>query len=206
MKIVLIRHGDAEGAHGHAIGQTDLPLSLRGREDIAALAEHWPGPPPDAVWSSDLIRAVDSARLWCKRVGGPTPHIDPRLRELSLGDIEGLRWEDPRVSDDPQVRAWLDDWVHLAPPGGETLTALEARLQAFRATLPTAGTVVVFSHATPIRLWLGGVLGWPRTRLFELELPTASASALHRHSSGFEVSFAGQREPDFRAFLTDTSE
>lgn len=206
MKIVLIRHGDADGAHARAIGQTDLPLSAAGRADLLALAERWCGPPPDAVWSSDLLRALDSARLWSERVGAPEPQIDPRLRELSLGSIEGLRWEDPRVSDDPQVRAWLDDWVQLAPPGGETLADLAQRLQDFRSTLPTYGTLVVFSHATPIRLWITELLGWPRSRLFDLELPTASASALRRHSAGFEVSFAGQREPDFRTFLTDTSE
>jgi broad specificity phosphatase PhoE len=206
VKIVLIRHGDAEGAEGRAIGQTDLPLSIRGREDIAALARKWSGAPPDAVWSSDLRRAVDSAALWSEHVGGPPPRIDPRLRELSLGVIDGLGWGDPRVVDDPRVRAWLEDWVHLAPPGGETLEALEERLQDFRATLPREGTVVVFSHATPIRWWIRGLLGWSPARLFDLELPTASASGLRRHSSGFEVSFVGQREPDFRAFLTDTSE
>lgn len=206
MKIVLIRHGDAEGAHGRAIGQTDLPLSTSGRADLLALVEQWSGPPPDVVWSSDLQRAVDSARLWSERLGAPEPQIDPRLRELSLGTIEGLRWEDPRVGDDPMVRAWLDDWTRLAPPGGETLVDLAARLQDFRRLLPTRGTVVVFSHATPIRLWLCEQLGWRHERLFELELPTASASGLRQRSAGFEVSFVGQREPDFRTFLTDSSE
>lgn len=206
MKIVLIRHGDADGAEGRAIGHIDLPLSAGGRADLLALAAHWSGPPPDAVWTSDLQRAHDSARLWSARLGAPEPRVDPRLRELSLGAIEGLRWEDPRVGEDPQVRAWLDDWTRLAPPGGETLADLAARLQDFRSRLPTRGTVVVFSHATPIRLWLSERLGWPPERLFDLELPTASASGLRQRSAGFEVSFIGQREPDFRTFLTDSSE
>ncbi len=206
MKIVLIRHGDAEGAHGRAIGQTDLPLSTAGRADVADLADRWIGPPPLAIHTSDLARAAESAQILSQRLGGPAPEADSRLRELSLGEIDGGRWDDPRVAEAPTVRAWLQDWTTLAPPGGETLMQVRERLDAFRATLPTAGTVVIVSHATPIRLWLAELLDWPWSRLFDLELPTASASGLRRRSVGFEVSFAGQREPDFRPFLTDTSE
>lgn len=206
MKIVLIRHGDADGAHGRAIGQTDLPLSDSGRQDVERLAARWVGPPPATILSSDLHRALDSARVLAERIGGPAPVTDPRLRELSLGAIDGLCWDDPRVADDPAVRGWLEDWTQLAPPGGETLAEVHDRLDACRASLPDQGTVVIVSHATPIRLWLAECLDWPRSRLFEVELPTASASGLRRRSAGFEVSFAGQRDPDFRTFLTDAIE
>lgn len=206
MKIVLIRHGDATDAEGRAIGHCDLPLSASGGADIVALARHWAGPPPAAIWCSDLARAADSAALFAAALGGPTPIRDPRLRELCFGQIDGLRWDDPQVAENPAARAWLDDWQQLAPPGGETLAAVHTRLRAFRAELPTRGTQLVFSHATPLRLWLLDALGWPSSRLFELAIPTASASGLRRCSAGFEVSFAGQRKPDFRTFLTDPSE
>lgn len=206
MKIVLIRHGEAEGAVGRAIGHTDLPLSTAGRAAVATLADRWLGPPPTAIHCSDLARAAESARILAEHVGGPAPLADSRLRELSLGDIDGGRWDDPRLAEAPGVRAWLEDWTTLAPPGGETLLQVHERLAAFRAALPGAGTLVIVSHATPIRLWLADLLGWPWSRLFDLELPTASASGLRRRSAGFEVSFSGQREPDFRTFLTDAIE
>ncbi len=63
MKLVLVRHGEADGGQGRAVGHLDLPLSTAGARAIAALARSWRGLAPSRIVVSDLRRAAESARL-----------------------------------------------------------------------------------------------------------------------------------------------
>lgn len=85
MKIYLIRHG----RQNSPLCNVNVPLSPEGRRQAALLAERLKTVPLDAVWSSDLIRAVETAEiangLW------NVPHvIRPGIREISFGEMEGL--------------------------------------------------------------------------------------------------------------------
>lgn len=92
-RLFLIRHGEIQ-QHSEKIflGQTDVPLSARGREQAAAAAnalEQY-GITPDRIYTSDLSRTRETAEIIRSRVNPQAVLIkEKRLRELSLGDWDG---------------------------------------------------------------------------------------------------------------------
>jgi broad specificity phosphatase PhoE len=84
-RLWLVRHGATDWSDaGRLNGWTDVPLNERGRLQARSLAERLAGRQFAAVWSSDLMRAIETAQL---AVGEPVP--DGRLRELGFGSLEG---------------------------------------------------------------------------------------------------------------------
>lgn len=88
-KIYLIRHGEADGnLYRRMQGQYDAPLTDLGYAQVEALGKRFQDIPLDAVYSSDLYRAMFTASSLCLPKGLPL-HTDPRLREVNVGV-----WED----------------------------------------------------------------------------------------------------------------
>jgi broad specificity phosphatase PhoE len=177
MKIYLVRHGEAEGSEGLAVGYLDLPLSALGARNVEALADSWQGPLPDRIFSSDLRRAAESARIFAARLGGE-PVVDPRLREVSFGEWDGRSWDEIYERDRQRYEAWTERWWDLAPPGGESFADLEARVLAWFRELKDEETVLAVAHGGSIRALLAGLRVIPRERAFEIDLNPARISAL----------------------------
>lgn len=91
--LLLVRHGETDwNAERRWQGHADVPLNERGREQATALADRLAGDPIDAIYSSDLARARDTAAAVGDRLGVPVI-ADPALREIDVGSREGLTWE-----------------------------------------------------------------------------------------------------------------
>ena len=90
LELWLVRHGETTFSAGKRVaGWSDPPLTDNGRRQAEALREVIDGRRFVGVWSSDLQRAVDSARLaWGE------PETDQRLRECDFGDLEGCTYEE----------------------------------------------------------------------------------------------------------------
>ena len=89
-EIILARHGETDWNSGRRVqGHTDIPLNAAGVDQARALAEQLAGEPLTAVFSSDLSRALDTARAVAD-VHGLEVTVDPRLREKNFGTWEGL--------------------------------------------------------------------------------------------------------------------
>ena len=68
--ILLARHGETDWNRERRIqGHTDRPLTDEGRTQASVLAEELDRDPPDAVYSSDLVRAHETARIVANRFG-----------------------------------------------------------------------------------------------------------------------------------------
>jgi probable phosphoglycerate mutase len=138
----MVRHGETDwNADGRFQGWTDVPLNERGRVQADRLGRMLADESFDGVWSSDLIRAVETATI---AVGEPS--IDVRLRELEFGDIEGSRWSEL----DADLRAELKDFDTFQAPGGESAARFLDRVFAFFDDLPP-GVHIVFTHGGVIR-------------------------------------------------------
>jgi len=88
--LLLVRHGETDwNADGRLQGQTDRPLSDYGREQARQLAEDLHGEGFDAIYSSDLSRARETAEIVGGRLGLRV-ELDPDLREKDWGNWEGL--------------------------------------------------------------------------------------------------------------------
>lgn len=93
-KIIFVRHGQTEwNVLGRYQGQTDIALSPLGIEQAEKLAAHFPVDKVEAVYSSDLVRAMTTARCVADRFG-LTVEPRPELRELNFGDWEGLTYDE----------------------------------------------------------------------------------------------------------------
>ncbi|MGH2711640.1 MAG: histidine phosphatase family protein [Actinomycetota bacterium] len=141
----LLRHGSTDfSEQGKFLGWTDQPLSPAGRAEAAALKEIVSRLSPDRVWSSDLVRAVETARL-----AATEPTVDPRLRELDFGDLEGLRWGELT----PSLQKALVRFEGFEAPGGESVEELRERVHGFTEELGP-GRHLLVTHGGVIRLML----------------------------------------------------
>lgn len=142
--IWLFRHPKPQGAEGRCVGSgCDLPVDPRKAKRLAhrirrlARREQL----PRVVLTSPLRRCADVGR-WLRRWGF-VHRVDARLRELHFGTWEGRRWADiPRA----EVDAWVADFLHHRPGGGESLLDLFARL-------PRPGCALVVTHGGCINAW-----------------------------------------------------
>lgn len=142
LELWLVRHGETTRSVAHEVaGWSDPPLTETGREEIRRLRALFQGERFDGVWSSDLARAVESARLaWGE------PVQDPRLRELNFGELE----ERPFAEVDPEVAVEVMEFRSFELPGGESLDAFRRRIQDFVGELPP-GRHLLFVHGGVIR-------------------------------------------------------
>ena len=139
----LVRHGETPASKGRTLaGWADVPLTEHGEGQASALRPLLAGERFDGVWSSDLRRAITTARLaWGE------PRQDARLREMGFGELEGRPWEGL----EPPIREGFARFEGFAAPGGETFEDLRARVLSFLDGLP-AGRHLVFTHGGVVRL------------------------------------------------------
>jgi probable phosphoglycerate mutase len=157
MRLCLIRHAStAWNEDGRIQGQTDIPLSAKGQEQVAAwrLPEGFAAAP---CITSLLGRARETARL----LGFSEPATDPRLIEMRWGAFEGRRLADLRA----ELGAWFADAESLGldfrPPDGESPGEVALRLAGFLGDLAREdGPRLVVAHKGILRAALVLSLGW----------------------------------------------
>ncbi len=167
--IYLVRHGAVRlpGPGRHFIGQLDLPLSSEGVSQAEAVREELRHVPLSAVYCSDLIRSVETARI----ISEPH-HIEPiqrvALREVNLGGWDGLSFEEIRERHPEQFEQRGRDMVHYRPPGAENFLDVTMRvIPAFFDILhETRGSILIVGHAGVNRVILCRALGLSLERLF----------------------------------------
>jgi probable phosphoglycerate mutase len=139
----LVRHGETTASAGRRIaGWSNPPLTAVGRHEAEAVRARLDGAEFRSVWSSDLDRAVSSARLaWGE------PAVDARLREVNFGHLEG-RGYDGVDREMTQVFMRFRDF-HI--PGGESHDELRQRVHGFADELPP-GRHLLFVHGGVIRV------------------------------------------------------
>jgi len=143
--ILLARHGETDwNREQRWQGQSDTPLNDTGRAQARALMEELAGEPIDAVYSSDLMRAHETARLVAEARGLDVIAIRD-LRERSFGSVEGMTTDEIQDRYPGLELPWSD---------GETREAMAERvLGALRRIADTHpdGHVLVVSHGGPLR-------------------------------------------------------
>lgn len=160
----VVRHGESTwNVDGRYQGQTDVPLSPVGMLQASTLAGRLTGQHFAAVYSSDLLRASQTAHTVAERLAGaPRVQLDPELREINVGQLSGLVMADirqrfPQYLTDLQADPWA-----TRRPGGESMEDLFERcgaaFHAIRARHP-GERVLVFTHGGVVRVAVGLALG-----------------------------------------------
>ncbi len=202
-RLILVRHGrtdwnDVLRYQGHS----DIPLNETGRRQALALARRLRGEGIQLAFCSDLLRARQTtAAILGREAGdllagdlpardGPVPcTLDPRLRELNFGRWEGLTYDEIDRSYPSELAAWRADPVNLAPPGGERVADLMARVgAALRAVVEANGdqTVLVVAHGGSLQALAALALGMTPRIPGQLRMEHGSVSELLVSAAGPE--------------------
>ncbi|MCA1899194.1 MAG: alpha-ribazole phosphatase [Chloroflexi bacterium] len=188
MNLFLIRHGQTDwNLEQRFQGQSDVPLNAAGRKQAAALAERLAAETFDAVYSSDLQRAAETANIICKSEWNSDLHPDPRLREVNFGDWEGLTYEEIKAKHPEALAAWEADIFKYAPPNGETLEGLALRVQAALGELRAkheGQRIMVVAHGGTLQTLICLALDLPPAMYWQFHLSTASLSELAFYPAG----------------------
>jgi broad specificity phosphatase PhoE len=149
LHVALIRHGPTEwNETGRFQGNTDLPLSERGRAYARAIAAALSADGVRKVYSSDLQRARETARAVADKQGVPLVE-DARLREFDFGRWEGLTWDEILAQDPELARRPRSAARYYRPAGGESFELVRRRVRAFLDDLIAEGgtPLAVVTHA-----------------------------------------------------------
>jgi phosphoserine phosphatase len=185
-EIVVVRHGETElNTQGVFRGRFDVPLNERGREQANAAGRALAGVPLDAVYSSPLARAMDTARA-IALPHGLDPFPDEAFNNIDLGAWQGVPKDDVEREYPELWTVWKDDPDTLRIPRGETLAGV--RLRAFTraeelVSVHEGRRFAVVTHRSVAKLLAGALLGMERGYFWKFYIDNAGFS-IFGHGDG----------------------
>jgi 2,3-bisphosphoglycerate-dependent phosphoglycerate mutase len=186
LELWLVRHGETTwNAAGRWQGHADAPLSEAGILQAQRLAARLSGQRFDAVISSDLSRAFDTAKIVAAKLeGAPNVILESLWREIDVGELSGLN-EQETIARGLHHRSKAFDERH---PGGESSADLAVRVSCAieHLRLERIGQrVIVFSHGGTIKRAMAVLLGEPDARWnFKFTIGNTSISRFTLNSDG----------------------
>ncbi|WP_421899335.1 histidine phosphatase family protein [Maridesulfovibrio sp.] len=183
--IVLIRHGEIEGAKGRAVGQIDLPLSENGLKQAAQLTDSLGTFQPRRIYCSPLTRTRQTASLIEKQCSLEAIHV-PEIKEINLGEWDGLDFAELKKFYPWDYKQRGEDIAGFRPPGGENFTDVKERVSSFLNQLDESPVIAV-THAGVIRTILHIVLGFPLDNIFRMKPDYCHATVISKKKNGFSM-------------------
>lgn len=164
-RLVLVRHGETQWNSDNRVqGSVDVPLSEKGRvqarEVAAALSAR--GFRFGAIFSSDLLRAAETAGIIAEEMNIGVPRTDPLLRELHCGEWEGEPFALLHEAHPADFERWLKD-PGFRIPGGESMMDVCRRAGSFfearKKSLDETDEVLLVAHGLFNRMVLSVLTG-----------------------------------------------
>ena len=188
MKFFVVRHGETDwNKLGRFQGHTDISLNDRGlsqASETAVASEDWGY---TAIYSSPLVRTVQVA----EEIAKVTPRLvsqEPGLKELNLGDLEGVTGEEMRNDWPALFAAWRTEPEKMSMPNGESLGELRDRtwqvILDIEQKHSSDDSIVVISHNFAIRSIVNELLGMPLAYFHRMSLNLASVCTFDSDERG----------------------
>jgi glucosyl-3-phosphoglycerate phosphatase len=166
MKLYCVRHGETVyNLAGRIQGQLDSELSPLGRSQCEAVAEVLGGMPCDAVISSPLTRARESAQRIADILKLEV-RIEPRLMEINAGIFQGHCWHEIDEQFPSEAARWRSQDPDFRIPGGESRRDVMVRSRAAFSAIREASyrCAIVVAHGGSISAALKALLEIPAER------------------------------------------
>ena len=148
-RVIAVRHGEtAWNVETRMQGQLDIPLNDKGRWQAARVAAALADEALEAIYSSDLLRASQTAEALARAQGRPIV-TDRGLRERCFGVFEGMTFTEVEARWPAESRRWRHRDPDFAPEGAESLHQFSARCVAAAARLAAAHpgqTIALIAH------------------------------------------------------------
>lgn len=162
--VYIIRHGSTPAnTEGLYHGVTDTPLLPLGEAQAKKLAARFANIPLDAVYTSTLQRAINTAAPLC-RSKGITPTALPQLMELDGGEIEGLSGEEIEARWPGTLEKMLSHLCQFSAPGGESMRQVYERMVGTIDRLAAehrGESIAIVSHGCALQTYLAHAQGIP---------------------------------------------
>lgn len=182
-QLYLIRHGQTDWNLRAALqGRTDIPLNETGRRQAQEARQRLEGVRFDAVYSSPLSRAMETAALVS---GWPMERIraDQRLIEIAFGPYEG---KDTHTLGPAFAPFFADPASYQPPEGGESLNSVLERTAdflAFAASQHEGQTLLVAGHGAALHAMLTAALANPLEKFWSVSLDNCRVAVLARDTA-----------------------
>jgi broad specificity phosphatase PhoE len=153
LELWVVRHGQTDwNLKGWQQGHHDIPLNDVGINQAVQVAEKLSGKVFDALYSSDLVRARQTAEILAATLN-LSVQIDQRLREIHKGEWEGLTVQQIIRKYPRRVYNGLCDVITASAPGGETVRQVALRVIDIVSILEQMHSrVLVVSHGFTLAL------------------------------------------------------
>jgi broad specificity phosphatase PhoE len=168
----FIRHGETDwNREGRWQGQADVPLNTKGHEQAFDITDKLAHIGIEGIFSSDLLRARQTAEIISARLKINQVQFDERLREIHQGEWQGLLIEDIRTKYRVGFNQRQKDPWSVAPPGGETARQVQYRVESLLSEVRTKenGKNIAFvTHGFVIAVIQTIFKGLPEKNVWEL--------------------------------------
>ena len=190
-RILLVRHGQSQGnAEGRFGGHTATPLSARGRRQAEAAARALVSRKITAIYSSDLLRAVQTAEPLA-RMAGLEIRRTTAFRERGVGVMEGLTFEEAAEQHPEHYAALIRrDFEHVILGGESYRQLLDRASEKLDHAIGQhrGGSICVFSHTGTIcilTLHLMGALDAPELKPVWVSTANCGITEIELKEDGF---------------------
>jgi broad specificity phosphatase PhoE len=173
----LVRHGH-HGLLGRMLcgRMSGVALDELGCRQMAATAETLRAIAPSTLQSSPQKRALESAGILAERCG-LTVEVIPAFDEIDMGVWTGAEFG--QLASDPEWQRWNEKRGSARPPAGESMVSLQNRVVRHIEQLRAIrGSIVIVSHAEPIRAALMHYLSVPLDAFQSVTIDPASISSI----------------------------
>jgi alpha-ribazole phosphatase len=191
MEVLLVRHPQTlidAGSERRNVGHTDIDLSPHGETHVQSITTDIVKFNPTLLISSDLRRCKKLA-LYTSSILNIDLHVNPLWREVNFGLWENKTWSQLEALDADAVKLWMNDYVRVAPPDGESFTELQRRISAEldeltrRADSVENFRVAIITHAGAIRAAICYITGLPLECAFSIDVDYGGSASL-RYKNG----------------------
>lgn len=188
-RIIIIRHGQSiANEQSRFAGHSDFDLTELGREQARCAAEYLykSGEKIDKIYSSDLLRAHNTALPFAQKYALPI-NDTAGLREIFAGAWESMKVEDIYEQYHDAFVTWRTDIARARCTDGESTQELYSRIVSFVKEVAKANegkTILLATHATPIRAIECYSHGWGGERLGDVSFVRNSAMNIYECEDG----------------------
>lgn len=181
LRLLIVRHGMTQwNLENRYQGFSDPSLNHWGEQQAFRLAELLAGEEIAALYTSDLLRAWQTAKTIEGRIA-KSLFVDPRLREMNFGRWEGKTFDEVRSEEPQLLSAWLSQPQSSTPPEGERFSHLTRRVRSVFAELCELypeGRIAIVTHAGPMGILICQALHRDLSRFRHFKVDLGSISEL----------------------------
>ena len=178
-RLILARHGQTQNNIDRRFtGWADVALTATGRAEARRLRRRLGEQQIDQVYSSDLRRAAETARIAVAGRGLPVVEV-AALREANFGEWEGLTYDEARARSPGEFTNLFSRREDFRPPGGETVLEVRDRVTTFLAEVRRRhenGVLLVVASGGPLQILLASLFALPLDAHWRLGMGNCNVS------------------------------